>query len=55
MIKSAREVGNNHVAFSFTKHMLQTKRLQDKNHEKHTVFHGFLLFKGQNQVFLESG
>jgi len=36
-------------------HDCRRKGCKIKNHEKQCVFHGFLLFKGQKQIFLENG
>lgn len=40
---------------SFIGNDCRRKGCETKNHEKQCVFHGFLSFKGQNQVFFENG
>ena len=42
------------TAFLYYQDMIaDEKAARQKNHEKRTVFHGFLLFKRQERVFLK--
>ena len=51
MVRDHEVVGSNPVASTM---IADEKAARQKNHEKRTVFHGFLLFMRQKRVFMKS-
>ena len=51
LVRDQEVVGSNPVASTM---IADEKAARQKNHEKRTVFHGFLLFMRQKRVFMKS-